>query len=353
MSKTKFYLRPFGVVKKEEGSNLHKKGMALKINESYFTHIEVIKRGTLLKKKSYQFSEFRQLLKKNEQINSVYESYKSLKNKKLEKLLFSNKRFSIFGILNVTPDSFSDGGDNVNLKNAIHNAQNMVSNGANFIDVGGESTRPGADLISPQEEIMRVLPVIQTLSSREINISLDTRNSSTMEFGILSGTKIINDVSGLNHDKKSVEIINKYNVPTIIMHMPGTPKTMMKKNKYKNVVLDVYDFLKEKTDFAIRAGVKRENIIIDPGIGFGKDHLQNIDLISNITVFHSLGFQIMLGVSRKRFIDSISKDAIPKNRVGGTISATLYAMSHGVRIHRVHDVRDVNQAAMIYDQMMN
>ena len=185
----------------------------------------------------------------------------------------------------------------------------MQENGASFIDIGGESTRPGADEVSPQEEIKRVLPVIQKLDHKSVNISLDTRNSSTMKFGILSGVKIINDVSGLNHDEKSVDIVRKYNIPVIVMHMPGNPKNMMKKNKYFDVVLDVYDYLEAKTDSLINSGVKRENIIIDPGIGFGKDYLQNLDLLRNISIFHSLGFPIMLGVSRKRFIDSISKES--------------------------------------------
>ena len=144
----------------------------------------------------------------------------------------------------------------------------MQENGASFIDIGGES-RPGADEVSPQEEIKRVLPVIQKLDHKSVNISLDTRNSSTMKFGILSGVKIINDVSGLNHDEKSVDIVRKYNIPVIVMHMPGNPKNMMKKNKYFDVVLDVYDYLEAQTDSLINSGVKRENIIIDPGIGFG------------------------------------------------------------------------------------
>ena len=146
----------------------------------------------------------------------------------------------------------------------------MQENGASFIDIGGESTRPGADEVSPQEEIKRVLPVIQKLDHKSVNISLDTRNSSTMKFGILSGVKIINDVSGLNHDEKSVDIVRKYNIPVIVMHMPGNPKNMMKKNKYFDVVLDVYDYLEAKTDSLISSGVKRENIIIDPGIGLAK-----------------------------------------------------------------------------------
>lgn len=352
MSKTKYYLRPFGILNKKDGSLLKKKNQAFTVNSFYFSHIELISRNKLIKKKTYQFSDFKKILEKKKKIRDLFSNL-GYKNNKIEKILFKNKRFSIFGILNITPDSFSDGGENADLKKAVYNAQQMLKNGASYIDIGGESTRPGADEVRPQEEIKRILPVIQKLDSKSVNISLDTRNSSTMKFGILSGVKIINDVSGLNHDEKSVGVVCKHNIPVIIMHMPGNPKNMMKKNKYFDVVLDVYDYLKAKTDSLISSGVKRENIIIDPGIGFGKDYLQNLDLLRNMSIFHSLGFPIMLGVSRKRFIDSISKESNPKNRIGGTISATLFGMSNGIRIHRVHDVRDVNQALMIFDKMMN
>ena len=195
------------------------------------------------------------------------------------------------------------------MKSKIKYSQYMKKNGASFIDIGGESTRPGADKVDAGTELSRVMPVIQKLNYRKFKISLDTRNSSTMKFGILSGVKVINDVSALSNDKKSIEVIKKYNSPVIIMHMPGTPKTMMKKNKYKNVLLDVYDFLDQRTTKLIKSGIKRENIIIDPGIGFGKNLEQNMILIKNISIFHSLGFPIMLGLSRKRFIDSISKES--------------------------------------------
>ena len=274
-------------------------------------------------------------------------------NKNLNKNLFKKKNFSLFGILNITPDSFSDGGTNLNLLEAIKNAHKMVKNGASFIDIGGESTRPGADIVSAEKEISRVMPVIQRLNCDKIDLSLDTRNSSTMEFGIISGVKIINDVSGLIHDKRSIDVIKKYNVPIVLMHMPGTPKTMMKKNKYSDVVLDVYDFLEDRINYITQHGINRENIIVDPGIGFGKNYEQNLDLIKNLSIFHSLGVPLMLGVSRKRFIQSISNESDPQQRLGGTISATLLAIKQGIRIHRVHDVKEVNQALMVYERLVN
>ena len=146
----------------------------------------------------------------------------------------------------------------------------MIKDGADFIDIGGESTRPGASKVKPSDEILRVLPTIQSLNHKKINLSLDTRNSSTMELGILAGVKIINDVSALKNDKKSIDILKKYKTPVILMHMPGTPKTMMKNTNYFDVVLDVYDFLEERIKFCESKGIDRNNIIIDPGIGFGK-----------------------------------------------------------------------------------
>ena len=192
------------------------------------------------------------------------------------------------------------------------------------------------------------MPVIQRLSSDKIDLSLDTRNSSTMEFGIISGVKIINDVSGLKHDKRSIDVIKKYNIPIVLMHMPGTPKTMMK-NKYSDVVLDVYDFLEDRINYITQHGINRENIIVDPGIGFGKNYEQNLDLIKNLSIFHSL-VPLMLGVSRKRFIQSISNESDPQQRLGGTISATISAIKQGIRIHI--DVKEVNQALMVYERLV-
>ena len=227
----------------------------------------------------------------------------------------------------------------------------MIEEGADFIDIGGESTRPGADKVLPEDEVLRILPIIQKLNNKKIKLSLDTRNSSTMELGLLSGVNIINDVSALKNDSNSIKVVKKYKVPLVLMHMPGNPKTMMKINKYKNVVLDVYDFLEERINFCELNGIKKKNLIIDPGIGFGKNFEQNIEILNNLSIFHSLGCSIMLGISRKRFISSISKEDDPKMRLGGTISATILAMMQGVNIHRVHDVKQVNQALRVFEKL--
>ena len=352
-SKVKYYLRPLSPLNYEEGSFFSKKKQAILIQDIFFSKIEVIiRRGLKIKRQIYDFPEFFKVFDKNNKICELFNNL-NYKNKVLKKLIFKNKKISIFGILNVTPDSFSDGGTNLNLSKAILNAQKMVSEGASFVDVGGESTRPGAKPVSVYEEIKRVIPVVQRLNFKKIDLSLDTRNSSTMEFGITSGVKIINDVSGLTNDRKSLDVVKKYSTPVIVMHMPGTPQTMMKKNKYNDVVLDVYDFLKERIKFLTQSGLKKENIIVDPGIGFGKDYIQNINLIKNLSVFHSLGVPLMLGVSRKRFIESISSKSKPQERLGGTAAATLLGITQGIRIHRVHDVQEINQALTVFERLFN
>jgi dihydropteroate synthase len=348
----KYYLRPLGAVSRTEGHQLYKIDKAICVSGIFFTQIELISRKKRVLKNIYSIEDFLKILKKNKSLTDVFKNLTN-KNIKLKNILCKKNEFSIFGILNITPDSFSDGGENINLQRAIASAEYMFNSGADFVDVGGESTRPGAKKVEPKDEISRVIPVIQKLNNMKIDISLDTRNASTMELGILSGANIINDVSGLKHDKKTVDVINKYKIPIIIMHMPGNPENMAKNNKYSDVLLDVYDFLEERIKYCINSGIGRTNIIVDPGIGFGKDSTQNFKLLQNISMFHSLGCPIMLGVSRKRFIKTISNEDQPKKRLGGTISATLLAMYQGVRVHRVHDVKEVNEAIKVFQKIIN
>ena len=278
---TKYYIRPFGYISNSQSKMLLKNKKALKINGVSFNSIELIKKkGRKISKACYAVDYFfERVIKKNKKLEILAKNLTTKSKNFLNSNKFSKKNKTlIFSILNITPDSFSDGGDNLYLKDSFNNAKKMAEDGADFIDIGGESTRPGSEMVLPADEAIRVLPIIQKLSSKKFKISLDTRNSSTMELGLLSGVNIINDVSALMNDPKSIEIVKKYNVPIILMHMPGTPQTMMKKNKYKNVVLEVYDFLEERIKYCESYGIKRKNIIIDPGIGFGKDFNQNINL---------------------------------------------------------------------------
>ena len=356
-SQNKYYLNPIGFVNNERALELEKTKDCIKIGSTFFTGFEVLekknKKGLI--KKYFTVREFFNYIDKKAPIK-LRENFDNLISSRdlIKKIKKSQKNnFVIFGILNVTPDSFSDGGKNLLLKDALEHSQQMVKSGADFVDLGGESTRPGAVKVSEDVEAMRILPILQLLNYNKINVSLDTRNSSTMELGILSGAKIINDVSALMNDKKSVEIIKYHQTPIILMHMPGTPQNMMKKNIYNNVLFDVYDFLEERINFCVANGIKRNNIIVDPGIGFGKNYEQNLEILRNLSLFHTLGCPIMLGVSRKRFISSIQKEDNPKNRLPGTIASTIMGMKQGIQIHRVHDVSEIVQSLKVFEKIVN
>ena len=350
-SSSKIYLRPFSFVGKREGRILKLKKEALSIagGSRFFKDIEILKRNS----KSSEFFSVKEFLKLSNKNKLYKQSLKKITEKRsffTNKSFFNKKDYSVFGILNVTPDSFSDGGDFISEDDAFIKSKTMFNDGADFIDIGGESTRPGATLIKDSDEVLRVLPIIQKINNEGINISLDTRNSSTMKLGILSGVSIINDVSALNNDKESINILKDYDIPIILMHMPGTPKNMMGK-KYKNIILDVYDFLEERINYCIKNGVKSKNIIIDPGIGFGKDSKQNLKILKNISIYHSLGCPIMLGVSRKRFISTIISETDPKKRFPGSIAAAINSFTQGVQIFRVHDVKETKQALEIFSRL--
>ena len=312
-----------------------------------FDHIEILSRNS---KKKIHIKDIKKLSKffKVKIKNDLKKIIKKKKN-------FSNFNFkhipNIMGVLNLTPDSFSDGGKfkkkNLGYKHAVY----LFKSGTNIIDVGGESTRPGSREIKIKIEWNRIKSIIKKFG-KKIPLSLDTRKSEIMERGIRAGVQLINDTSGLKHDKQSINVIKKYKVPFVIHHIQGTPATMQIKPKYKNVLLDIYDFFEEKIKYLRFKGIKHKHIIVDPGIGFGKKLKHNMKLISNVSIFHSLGFPILLGVSRKRFIKDISGNNDNEKRLGGTISASLFAMMQGVQILRVHDVNDVIQGAKVFNELI-
>ena len=344
----KYYLRPFGFIPFKDLD--FKKNKVIEVRGNHYSNIELIKRyKKKISRTNFLVEDFYKFTEKNKQLQKCLNSLKS--KLVLNRKIFKKKKSLIFSILNITPDSFSDGGENLDFKKNSTKAEEMIKNGADFVDVGGESTRPGACKVKPSDEILRVLPTIQSLNHKKINLSLDTRNSTTMELGILSGVKIINDVSALKNDTRSIDILRKYKIPIILMHMPGTPKTMMKKKNYFDVVLDVYDFLEERIKFCESKGIDKKNIIIDPGVGFGKDLEDNIKLLRQLSIFHTLECPIMLGISRKRFISAINKDSKPKDRLGGTVSTTIHAIMQGIQIHRVHDVKETKQAIDVFEKL--
>ncbi len=255
------------------------------------------------------------------------------------------------GIVNLTPDSFSDGGKYNKNNKGFNHAKYLIKKGSKILDIGGESTRPGAKDINKIVEWKRINKTLKKIKKLNRFISLDTRKSWVMEKGIKNNVNLINDVSGLSYDDKTVFVLKKYKIPFVIHHMQGTPKIMQKNPRYKNVLLDIYDFFENKLKKLRRIGIKHNNIILDPGIGFGKKLKHNITILNNISIFHSLGFPIMLGTSRKKFIMDLSGNNDSKERLGGTISSSLYAMTQGVQILRIHDINEVNQSVKVFKSL--
>ena len=259
---------------------------------------------------------------------------------------------TIMGILNVTPDSFSDGGKYSTLNAATEHCMSMVSAGADIIDIGGESTRPGATELDAAQELSRVIPVLDKVAKEiQVPISIDTRKSEVAELAISSGAVIVNDVSGLTFDSRMAEYCINQNLPVCIMHSQGIPETMQNAPEYKNVCLDIYDFLNEQIEKMIDSGMQRSNIIVDPGIGFGKTLTHNFDLLKGISLFHGLGVPILIGVSRKKFIKTVAGLKENEDRVSGSIALALFARSQGVQIFRVHDVKETVQAMKLWHSM--
>ena len=263
---------------------------------------------------------------------------------------FKNNKFYIMGILNITPDSFSQDSTNVsNISKAVKKAIKMYEDGASIIDVGGESTRPGSIKISIEEEQKRVIPIIKELSKYNIPISCDTRNSSTMQAAIDAGASIINDISALS-DNKAAAIISKNEVGLIIMHMQGQPNNMQTRPIYKNVSFEIMKYLEEKRNYAIKEGIKEKNILIDPGIGFGKNDKHNLKIFKDLPLLHSLKSHILIGASRKSIIGRIT-NAKPPDRLPGSISLAIASIERGVKFFRVHDVKETKQALSIWNKI--
>ena len=254
----------------------------------------------------------------------------------------------IMGILNVTPDSFSDGGQFDSLDAAVEQGKYMINEGADIIDIGGESTRPGSKRISSEEQIERIVHIIQAISEtkpKNVQISVDTTRSAVAEAAINAGAEIVNDISGGNDDPEIIQLCVDRECPYIIMHMQGTPETMQNNPTYNNVVAEILLFLQSRAEVCIKAGISESNIIIDPGIGFGKTSEHNLTLLNNLNTFVETGYSVLLGASRKRFMGSICDVDRPSELIGATTATTVLGVNTGVKIFRVHDVKENRQAA--------
>ena len=258
----------------------------------------------------------------------------------------------VMGILNITPDSFSDGGKHTDDPDkAAEAGLAMAVAGASILDIGGESTRPGANRVWEGDEIKRVVPVIERLAHCGAVLSIDTRKAVVMEAAIAAGAHLINDISALMHDKRSLEVAGVSGRPVVLMHAPSSGKNPHKSDGYGNIVTDTLDWLEQRIADVVAAGFEREKIIVDPGLGFGKSLADNLALMNNIAMFHTLGQPLLIGASRKRMIGALSREAPVDQRLGGSIAFAHHAVQQGAQIVRVHDVPETVQALQIWRGM--
>jgi dihydropteroate synthase len=254
----------------------------------------------------------------------------------------------VMGILNVTPDSFSDGGRIADAAGAAEAGADMAGQGASIVDVGGESTRPGASPVWEGDEIERIAPVIRQLAAGGAAVSADTRKADVMTAALEAGARMVNDVSALTFDDRSAGVVAAAGVPVVLMHHQGAPETMQDDPRYDDLLVEVYLWLEERIAAAVEAGIARENILVDPGFGFGKNVGHNLELMNGLALFHSLGCPLVVGASRKRTIGALSGEAPVERRLGGSIAFALKAVEQGVQLLRVHDVFETVQALRVW-----
>jgi dihydropteroate synthase len=333
----KTYFRPLSFVFGRDARDLIASGKAGALGglaQIGFTHVEVIERGA----------------------GRIVESYADLSDlPDIQNITAARPAFGgvamdqtrVMGIVNVTPDSFSDGGRLSDAEAGIAHGLRLAAEGAEILDVGGESTRPGSDTVSLEAEIQRVEVVITALSKGNV-VSADTRKAAVMAAALKAGARIINDVSALGYDAASADVVAKADVPVILMHAQGEPKTMQLNPRYNDVLLDVYDGLANSMAKAEASGIKRENICVDPGIGFGKSFKQNLELMAGFSLFHGLGVPVLVGLSRKGFIGAVTGEKAAADRVHGSVGGALQAAALGAHILRVHDVKPTVQALQMF-----
>lgn len=264
------------------------------------------------------------------------------------------KRTYLMGVLNVTPDSFSDGGEYYTIEAALAQAENMVKSGVDIIDIGGQSTRPGAAEISLEEEIDRVIPVVQILRQKaeifgSVPISVDTTRAQVAKAAVEAGADIINDISGATFDSEMLSTVAHLKVPIILMHIRGTPQTMQKLTDYRDLIGEIREFLESRIAGAVAAGIDKSHIILDPGIGFAKNYSQNLEILQQLAKFRGLDCPILVGVSRKSFIGHILNQPLAKQRIWGTAAACTGAIANSADILRVHDVREMHDVCLVAD----
>jgi dihydropteroate synthase len=333
----KTYFRPLSLVFGRDARELVASGKAGALGgmpHIGFTHVEVIERGAGRLVESFaDLSD----LPAVQNITAARPAFGGLAMDKAR----------VMGIVNVTPDSFSDGGKLSNAEAAIAHGMRLAAEGAEILDVGGESTRPGSDTVSTEDELLRIEAVIAALSKSHF-VSADTRKSQVMAAALKAGARIINDVSALTYDANSAAIVAKASAPVVLMHAQGEPKTMQLNPRYDDVLLDVYDGLEASVAKADAAGIARANICVDPGIGFGKSFKQNLELMAGLSIFHGLGVPVLVGLSRKGFVGAVTSEKAAADRLHGSVGGALQSAMQGAHILRVHDVKATVQGLKMF-----
>ena len=339
------YLRPLGLIFGQDASEMIASGLAFSLGGmphiGFVAGEEISRDGKVIARRFIGFAELRgHALIDN--VTRVRPDFAGL----------SLNQIRIMGIVNVTPDSFSDGGKFDGAEAAIAQGQLMVEQGADLLDIGGESTRPGSDEVSIDQERARIMPVISALA-RENVVSVDTRKSILMSEAAAAGAKVINDVSALNFDPASAGVVARTELPVILMHAQGNPRTMQLAPKYEDVALDVYDSLAISIAKAESAGIPRSNICVDPGIGFGKSFKHNLDVMRQLTLFHGLGVALLVGLSRKGIVGAVTGEKTAAKRVAGSLGGALQAAMLGAHLLRVHDVVETVQSLAMFNAGLN
>ena len=349
----KYYTRPCNFFYGSHSKQLIKKKITLPLcgdSSISFNQIEIFTKDK--KKVKSKIIDIKNI--KNQPIIIKNKILKDIKKIIEKKKFFKKKSHIIMGVLNMTPDSFSDGGNFNSFKKGVKRINNMSQSGADIIDIGGESTRPGSKIISQKNELQRVKKIIENFKKKfpKTLLSIDTRKSLVMDYSIKKSADIINDVSCFKFDPKSFHSVRNKNLWKIIHHMQGTPKIMQVNPSYNHVLLDIYDFFENEIK-KFKTDKYNKKIIIDPGIGFGKNLKHNLMILNKISIFHSLGFPILIGTSRKKFISQISGDYDTKERIGGTLSSIIFSYSQGIKFFRVHNVEEVKQGLLVFESLLN
>lgn len=331
------YFRPLGVLHGPDARRFVETGEAGRLGGgtlSAFTHVEAIRRNG-----SRRIVPFREVAGEAT-VQRIVQARAPFAGLDLS-------RTRIMGVVNVTPDSFSDGGLHAGEAEGLGHARKLAREGADILDIGGESTRPGSEAVSLEEELLRTLGVVGSLANEGFRVSIDTRKAKVMEQAVVSGAAIINDVSALTYDPAALQSAARLGKPVVLMHAQGDPRTMQLDPRYEDVALDVFDYLQERVAACEAAGIPASSICVDPGIGFGKTFRHNLEIMQQVGLYHGLGVAVLAGVSRKGFIGALTGEKLAVNRGPGSVGGALYAALQGVHIVRVHDVRETAAALAV------